>query len=202
MQVEQLSLLPSTVHPLSQVWYCPKFLETQVADEIYEHCQHLNWKHNQIRMFGKLLDLPRLEVMHGDSTDYRYLYSKSVELIAEPWTIQLDYVRRQIERVTQYKFQLVIGNWYRCGSDHIGWHSDSEPSMGKRPAIASLSLGNSRRFQLRPKKGKGATVTYELSHGDLILMLPGCQDEMHHRLVKESKPCGERINLTFRPWVK
>jgi alkylated DNA repair dioxygenase AlkB len=205
--IEQLELFPQEkpviwVHEQPPVKYYPEFLPAVVADQLYEHCKQLDWQHNKIRMLGKWIDLPRLEMMQGDS-DYRYVYSGSVELIAKPWTPMLHNIRFNVEG-TGFRYQLVIGNYYRSGSDHIGWHSDNEKSMGVAPAIASISLGGTRRFQLKPKDKtiKQESVTYDLAHGSLILMLPGCQENWVHRLCKTTKPVEERINLTFRPYVE
>ncbi len=205
-ETQQLELFPQKtltwVYDQPPIEYYPNFLPAAAADLLYEHCKRLDWRHNKIRMLGKWLDLPRLEVMLGDSEEYRYLYSGSVELIAKPWTPLLHFTRHQVEQVTGFRYQLVIGNYYRSGSDHIGWHSDNETSMGESPAIASISLGETRRFQLKPKKVKQEPVTYDLTHGSLILMLPGCQENWLHRLCKTAKPVGERINLTFRPYME
>eukprot|EP01102_Stenamoeba_stenopodia_P011493 TRINITY_DN3539_c0_g1_i3.p1 TRINITY_DN3539_c0_g1~~TRINITY_DN3539_c0_g1_i3.p1 ORF type:complete len:137 (-),score=13.59 TRINITY_DN3539_c0_g1_i3:145-555(-) len=40
-------------------------------------------------------------------------------------------------------------NWYADGEHHVGWHSDSEDDLVDGAAIASLSLGETRTFQLR-----------------------------------------------------
>ena len=199
--MNQLELFAPTAPLWAPVLYYPDFLCTHAADELFAHCKGLEWQHNKIRMLGKWIDLPRLEVMHGDSESYRYLYSGSVELAAKLWTSALQSLRSDIEEKTGYQYQLVIGNYYRSGLDHIGWHSDSEPTMGAMPAIASLSLGATRRFQLKPKKLKQEATTFELTHGSLVLMLPGCQENWVHRLCKTAKPVGERINLTFRPYL-
>jgi alkylated DNA repair dioxygenase AlkB len=204
--IEQLELFPQEkpvtwVYEQPPVKYYPNFLPVPFADQLYEHCKQLDWQHNKIRMLGKWIDLPRLEMMQGDG-DYRYVYSGSVELAASPWTPFLHSIRQQVEQATGFSYQLTIGNYYRSGSDHIGWHSDDEKSMGLSPAITSISLGETRRFQLKPKKVKQDPVTYELTHGSLILMLPGCQENWVHRLCKTTKPVGERINLTFRPYVE
>lgn len=205
--MSQLNLFePETLLP--PVEYFPNFLNSEQADELFAACKQLNWQHNSIRMLGKWIKLPRLETMYGDKP-YLYTYSGSVELKARTWTYELGELRDllaaalryRLEWRTLHKFQLVIGNYYRSGADHIGWHSDDESSMGQRPAIASISLGATRRFQLKPKKVKQPASEYELTHGSLILMQPGCQENWVHRVVKTSRPVGERINLTFRSHV-
>lgn len=43
----------------------------------------------------------------------------------------------------------VLINYYRDGSDTVGWHADDEKLYGDTPTIASLSLGSARDFFLR-----------------------------------------------------
>jgi alkylated DNA repair dioxygenase AlkB len=70
--------------------------------------------------------------------------------------------------------------------------------MGTNPAIASISLGAERKFQVRLKP-KGEIHNIWLSHGSLLLMQPGFQQEWLHQLPK-AKTSDVRINLTFRPF--
>ncbi|MBW4628248.1 MAG: alpha-ketoglutarate-dependent dioxygenase AlkB [Brasilonema octagenarum HA4186-MV1] len=181
------------------VKYYPTFLTPQDADKLFAYCQQkLAWRQNQIRMIGKDIPLPRLECMYGEE-GFEYTYSSSVHLKALPWTNELSTLKRQIEGITGHKFQIVVGNFYRDGRDYIGWHSDNEASMGKSPAIASLSLGEARKFQIRLKP-KGEIHNIWLEHGSLLLMQPGFQEDWLHQLPK-SNQTGVRINLTFRPYA-
>ncbi len=117
-------------------------------------------------------------------------------------------------------FNAVVVNRYMGANSSVAWHSDDEASCarndaGQVRAIASLSLGQTRTFQLRPKSAESTDgtrrkrkradiVSIELRHGQLLIMLPGCQEQFEHRLVKASKTeCGGkeiglRINLTYR----
>jgi len=79
----------------------------------------------------------------------------------------------------------------------MGWHQDNEPELGTNPVIASLNLGESRRFILRNLHCK-TQIEYELSHGALLIMAGALQHHWRHCVPKTSKPRGERINLTFR----
>ena len=93
----------------------------------------------------------------------------------------------------------VFANLYRDGRDSLGWHADDERSLGPSAAvaIASLSLGASRRFSLRHNETR-TVVDYDLGGGDLLTMGPGCQSEWMHCLRKTARAVGPRINLTFR----
>ena len=196
--MQQLTLF-STDELKPPVKYFPNFLTPTAANELYNHCQQLAWHQNTIHLMGKTIPVPRLECMYGDA-GCDYLYSNSVLLKPFPWTAQLLGLRFRIESETGYKFNIVLCNRYRTGRDSVGWHNDNEPSMGIMPAIASISLGASRKFQLRPRTG-GKSVDFWLEHGSLLLMQPGCQEDWVHQIPKTSKPVGERINLTFRPHI-
>lgn len=56
-----------------------------------------------------------------------------------------------VEREVGQRVNGVLLNYYRDGQDSMGWHSDDEPELRRDPLVASLSLGGSRRFDLRRK---------------------------------------------------
>jgi alkylated DNA repair dioxygenase AlkB len=195
--MQQLTLFPESASTLPVAYY-PEFLSKEEADKLYQHCQELQWQQNTIRMLGKTMPVPRLECIYGDE-GCDYLYSKSVLLKPLPWTSALAQLRDKITAATGYSFRIVIGNQYRSGQDSIGWHNDSEASMGVNPAIASISLGSVRKFQIKPIGGK--PTDFWLEHGSLLVMLPGCQSTHLHQVPKTNKVVSTRINLTFRPHV-
>lgn len=176
------------------------FLSKEDADELKRMClEQLEWRQNSFNRFGGApIPLPRLEAIVARKPMV-YSYSGQVDLQANFWP---EFIRSLVERVelkTGYSFDVVIGNHYRSGKDHIGWHADKEPGMGASPAIASISLGTERKFQLRPKPD-GPITTFILPHGSLLLMTPGCQQTHIHRLVQQPNLSGDRVNLTLRPW--
>ena len=57
-------------------------------------------------------------------------------------------MREQLSTINDTPFNSVLLNWYRSGQDHISWHTDAEPELGKNPTIASLNFGEARRFLL------------------------------------------------------
>ncbi|MGP1383719.1 MAG: alpha-ketoglutarate-dependent dioxygenase AlkB family protein [Thainema sp.] len=192
------------------VRFYPDFLSVAEADLLLRQSLELDWQQNQIRMFNRWIPrmfnrwipLPRLEIMFGDSADYRYLYSGSVEVEARSWDEApfLRELRDRLEEFTGYKYQVAFGNQYRSGRDHMGYHSDDEPSLGVKPAISSVSLGATRVFKLRSRLGKEKPMSYELTHGSLVVMEPGCQEAYQHAVMKTVKDVGVRVNWTFRPY--
>lgn len=195
----QLTILPESQSDLVQFEYYPEWLQDS-ADNYFEFSKdYIDWNQNQFNIYGKTFDLPRQEAIFGDKP-YTYSYSKGrVVLTAQPWPTMLLALRNKIQGFTGCKFPLVIGNRYLDGSQHIGWHDDGRPELGANPAIASVSLGASRVFQIR-KKPKGEIVSIKLNHGDLLVMPPGFQEQYLHRIQKTSMGADLRINWTFRPW--
>jgi len=194
--MQQLQLFEELT-PTLPVTYYPNFLSVESANELYQYCLQLEWQQNHIKMLGKTMPVPRLECIYGDN-GCDYLYSNSVLLKPLFWTEELAQLRDKITMLTGYKFNIVIGNQYRSGQDSIGWHADNEKSMGSSPAIASISLGSVRKFQIKPRDGK--PTDFWLEHGSMLFMHPGCQSTHLHQLPK-TKVVGMRINLTFRPHV-
>jgi alkylated DNA repair dioxygenase AlkB len=189
--------LPLPSVPPVQYW--PNFLSSAEADQLLSQSLDLPWEQHEITLFGRLHPVPRLEILVGDSSDYGYRYSGSVNLRAIPWPSFLMPLRDRIQLTTGYYYQVAMGNFYRTGQDSNGYHADDEPELGENPAIASLSLGASRTFRLKPKSEKGRSWAIALHHGDLLLMEPGCQAHWVHALPKTKRVQTHRINWTFRP---
>jgi len=94
-------------------------------------------------------------------------------------------------------------NHYRNGEEYMGYHSDDETSLDQNVPIASVSLGVTRHFDIKPKKknseGKRPRAArIDLGDGDLLLMFKPMQDHYEHQIPVEKRVIGERINLTFR----
>lgn len=150
------------------------------------------WQQPNIRVFGKTYPLPRQTAWFADNgLNYRY---SGIQHQPLAWTPCLSQIRAQAE----CRFNSVLLNLYRHGQDSNGWHADDEPELNPRVAIASLSLGASRRFRLRFTGKSPLTTGFDLQHGDLLLMRPFAQSVTQHCLPKTRRQVGLRINLTFR----
>ena len=118
-------------------------------------------------------------------------------LLAEGWPAPLAAVRDALETDLGERFNSVLCNLYRDGSDGMGWHADNEPELGNNPLIASVSLGSRRRFRLKPSSGDRRLVL-DPAHGSLIVMAGDIQHHWLHEVPKTRRVVGPRINLTFR----
>ncbi len=156
------------------------------------------WRQERITVYGKPYLQPRLSAWHGDLS-YRY---SGIRLDPLPWTPLLQQLRRRVENATGLEFNSVLLNYYRDQNDAMGMHSDDERELGPRPAIASLSLGENRDFVLKHRTRKDLqTFKLPLESGSLLLMQGPTQQHWRHGINRLKKPCGPRLNLTFRKIV-
>jgi len=159
--------------------------------------QRIAWRQDELRVFGRLHKIPRLHQWFAD-TGLSYRWS-GITLQPEPWFAELNAVRERVSAAAHTPFNSVLINYYRDGNDSMGWHSDDEPELGPFPVIASLSLGATRDFKLRPKAGVTAQPqTLVLHSGSLLVMSGRSQRDWQHSLPKRKRVVEPRINLTFR----
>jgi alkylated DNA repair dioxygenase AlkB len=180
-----------------EVCFFTDAFDAGLADQLFRDLrQEIDWRQEDIVMFGQRRRVPRLVAWHGDAgADYRY---SGVLHRPEPWTPTLQRIRHRVEELSGRRFNAVLLNLYRDGRDGMGWHADNEPELGPDPAIASVSLGATRRFRMRHRRHRLQVLDIDLGHGSLLLMQAATQHHWVHALPKTTRPVGERINLTFR----
>ncbi|XP_011605361.1 alpha-ketoglutarate-dependent dioxygenase alkB homolog 3 isoform X1 [Takifugu rubripes] len=197
----ELSHGPSGV---SRLLLVPGFLPPEEADWIYSKLlAELPWSQKTNYRHGEAYEEPRLTCWYGALP---YTYARSSLTSNTQWHPLLLKLREAVERRSGCSFNSLLCNLYRDGRDSIGWHSDDEASLGHKPTIASLSLGDTRVFSLRkipPPEDEGDytyvdRIQVPLSHGSLLLMSGSTQDDWQHRVAKEYHERGPRVNLTFR----
>ncbi|MCU0433774.1 MAG: alpha-ketoglutarate-dependent dioxygenase AlkB [Bacteroidia bacterium] len=189
---------PAALHlPDAHVIYTPHWISPQDAAALSGTLRRtLHWQQQPVRIFGKLVMQPRLTAWYGDAgAAYTYSGLRHEPL---PFTPELQQLRLRLESHTGQRFNSVLCNLYRNGTDSMGWHSDNEPELGPDPVIASISLGQTRRFVLRHKNNHSLKHTLPLETGSLLLMHGLTQQHWQHGLPRSLTANGERINLTFR----
>jgi len=182
--------------PDAEVYYAPDFLDAEESDAYFQQLmQHVQWRQESIRLFGKEQLLPRLTAWYGDRG---YTYS-GLHNQPQPWLPVLLELKEKVEQASGQTYNSVLLNLYRTGQDSMGWHADNEPELGPQPAIASLSFGGERslRFKHRTRKDL-EPVGIGLGHGSLLLMQGPTQQHWLHQVPKTSRTVAPRLNLTFR----
>jgi alkylated DNA repair dioxygenase AlkB len=193
----QLALFASAASPMrlvgdrGDVTYVPEFIDRDLADAVVrELSADTQWKADSRMMYGRRVLVPRETAGRGGK-------------MAQPWTPALALVREMAERHTATSFDYCFLNRYRDGNDAVAWHGDRDGTQDARLVVASLSLGATRTFQLRPKKESGLRhdpISVDVAHGDLIVMAGDTQLYWEHRVPRDPRVTGERLNVTFRQY--
>lgn len=191
-------------------WLWNEFLGREEASNLLHeliHDSNLGWRQRSLCFAGREVAVPRLTAWVGS---HPYTWSGHREEPA-PWG-PLCALRARVEQETGHHFNGAMLNLYRSGEDSISWHADDEPELGPTSAvvIASVSLGVTRRFQLRRREEGSKILSIDLSSGSLLFLGPGSQSDWLHRVSKSpSSPPNpaplftnpthqRRVNITFR----
>ncbi|MFB9135796.1 alpha-ketoglutarate-dependent dioxygenase AlkB family protein [Vibrio olivae] len=177
-----------------KLYWHPHFLDANEADDLFQTCyQQLAWRQESITLFGNSVLQPRLQAWYGDAC---YQYS-GLMMQPLPWPDFLLTLKQRCEAIADTSFNSVLANLYRNGQDSMGYHQDNEPELGHQPIIASVSVGEQRRFTLKHLTTK-QTYNLELTHGSLLIMAGNLQHYWKHALPKTQRFNQPRINLTYR----
>ena len=172
------------------------FLPPEEANQLMATLQQqIPWRQDSIRIGGKDTPIPRLQAWFGDA-GMTYTYS-GLTLQPTPWLPALAAIKHRIEDYSDTHFNSLLANLYRTGLDSMGWHADDERELGPNPVIASVSLGQERRFDLR-HRATGQTVRTLLPSGSVLVMAGATQHHWVHQVPRTTRPLQPRINLTFR----
>ena len=182
----------------AEVYYLRELPLAQSAEAVMKQLiDEVLWRAENIVVWEKTYPQPRLTAWYGDD-GASYTYS-GIHLDPLPWTDTLIDIKNRVEEIAGTKFNSVLLNYYRDHRDSMGLHSDDEPELGRHPIIASVSLGEERTFALKHKTKRGLqSVRLKLASGSLLLMKDDTQHFWKHGIEKEKRPCGPRVNLTFR----
>ena len=176
--------------------YIPGFFDPEHCAALFTSLQStIDWKEDQLLMFGKLITTKRKVAWVGDA-GCSYTYS-GVKKFPQAWTADLLHIKHKLESLTHSTFNSCLLNLYHDGDEGMGWHSDDEKELDSAAPIASVSLGGTRKFAFKHKLDK-TSVSLFLEDGSVLLMQPPTQEFWQHSLTKTKRAVAPRINLTFR----
>lgn len=140
------------------------------------------WEQRRRSMFTKVVDEPRL------TAEFRTLSEAPVPLL-----------RRIGEALSERYGVLYDSAWlnlYRDHRDSTSWHADRPSCQREQCIVPVLSLGETRRFLIRPREG-GPSTAFVVRGGDLLTMGGRCQRAFVHSVPKETQPTCARISVNF-----
>jgi alkylated DNA repair dioxygenase AlkB len=146
------------------------------------------WRAERRQMYDRVVDVPRLVHTYavGDPLPHPTLEEARSALSAH-------YLPELGE-----PFVTAGCCYYRDGRDSVAWHGDTiGRGRSQDTLVAIVSLGDPRRLALRPRGG-GQSLSFQLGHGDLLVMGGSCQRTWEHAVPKVAH-AGPRISVQFRP---
>ena len=160
-----------------------------VFEQLSEGAGIVPWRAEKRQMYDRVVAVPRLLCFYGEDAPL-----PDPVLTAAREALSAYYGPEPGE-----PFRTAGLCLYRDGRDSVAWHGDTI-GRGKTEdtMVAILSLGAARPLLLRPRGG-GASLRFEVGHGDLLVMGGSCQRTWEHAVPKTSRPAGPRISVQFRP---
>jgi len=157
------------------------------ADEVFaELVDTLPWRTGDRRMYDRVVAVPRLRASASD-----------VPGLLDRVPILRDMGDALGARYGRDFFSIGF-NLYRDGRDSVAWHGDRIPADAIDDAIVALvSVGEPRRFLVRPKEGGGRSLRFECGNGDLLVMGGRAQRTWQHSVPKVAA-AGPRISIAYR----
>jgi len=136
----------------------------------------------------------------------RWMYQRHLQepRLTAPWSLAsgapldplVEDMRLALSARYGVSFDTVGFNLYRDGQDSVAWHRDHILPAIAEPTIALVSLGERRKFLLRPHGG-GPSRAFLLGRGDLLVTGGRTNREWEHAVPKVAQ-AGPRISLAFR----
>ena len=159
------------------------------------------WVRGSDRLFAEVLASRRW----GEHT--RWMYERRVKepRLTAMWDLGsgeplepaiLEQMRRCLGERHGVVFDSAGFNLYRDGGDSVAWHSDRIRKEVEAPIIPLVSLGERRKFLLRPKGG-GQSCALRLGRGDLLITGGATHRAWDHAVPKVAR-AGPRISFAFR----
>jgi alkylated DNA repair dioxygenase AlkB len=171
--------------------YWPRFVDPVLAARWFDSLRDaVDWHSGSRPMYDRVVDIPRLTA--GFPLDG-----------GKPLPAALEDAARTVGEGLGVAFTHVRMNLYRDGRDSVAPHNDKLHSLVPGQPIALLSLGATRRMDIRAKQPTGIPPRrrgwrLELEPGSLLVMSHASQTQYDHGIPKTTATVGPRISLAFR----
>jgi alkylated DNA repair dioxygenase AlkB len=183
-------LEPTLRHPLTRgAWVDVRRDWVSGADEVLARLvADVPWRAERRQMYDRVVDVPRLVHTYGDGEALpHHLLDEARSALTAHYLPELG-----------EPFLTAGCCYYRDGRDSVAWHGDTiGRGRTQDTMVAIVSFGDPRQLRLRPRGG-GESLTFEMGHGDLLVMGGSCQRTWEHAVPKVAH-AGPRISVQFRP---
>ena len=167
--------------PTAWLDHCPGWVEghQQLCDAL---AASTRWQHQRVEMYERTVDVPRLVAALPEDGPGHPLLAEMIRALDARYGVAFTRVGMAL---------------YRDGTDSVAWHGDRVARDLPEAIVATVSLGEPRRFLIRPAQG-GEARAFALGWGDLIVMGGACQRTWRHSVPKVAR-AQPRLTVMFRP---
>lgn len=190
-------------------YYIPNFLTKNEENELYKYLHEMN-------------DFVKNPKYNEGASRMQKWYQKDKKYFCplwkdryEQWTsFEMDNtINNMIDKVQDYvhtinKINVKINvpninscliNKYETGENFIAPHRDSSISFGEYPTIIGLSVGATRRIDIKHMKNK-KNFSFELESGSIFIMA-GSSQKFYNHSINKCNCSNARYSLTFREFI-
>ncbi len=165
--------------------YWPALVAPALADGWFQQLRgQVSWQVQQRSMYDRVVAVPRLLASFRLDT-------------GTPPSLPLAAMLQQVQAYAPAPYNTAGLNLYRDGRDSVAMHHDKLHTLLPGQPIALLSLGATRRMNIRAREG-GGTQSVALEPGSLLMMSHASQLSHLHGIPKTARAVGERISVVFR----
>jgi alkylated DNA repair dioxygenase AlkB len=179
-------LVRTQLDPTAWVERVPAWVAGHEA--LMEHlARTTRWQSLRREMYDRTVDVPRLIASLPDDGPGHPLLQQMRAALSARYATEFAHVSLAL---------------YRDGKDSVAWHGDYVArDMPDDALVGTVSLGEPRRFLLRPRGG-GASLSFSLGWGDLFVMGGASQRTWEHAVPKVAR-AQPRLAVMFRPtWYR
>lgn len=141
---------------------------------------------------GKMVAIPRRQAAFG--ANYSFAGAEAVAAVTPPLLQPFrDWVRQTIDP----RMNGLLLNWYDGPDQYIGPHNDSTRDLCDDSPIVTITIGEERKFRMRPNQGSGFH-DFPFPHGGFILIPYSTNRSWKHEVPKSRTYQGRRVSVTAR----
>ena len=170
--------------------YLPGVVDAACAGRLFDEIrQAVDWHAERRPMYDRIVDVPRLTGGYAlDDPELPLALEEAAHVVRDALGVAFTHVGL---------------NHYRDGRDSVAPHNDKLHSIVAGHPIALLSLGATRRMDIREKEpavpgAKRRAWRIDLEAGSLLVMSHDSQLYFDHGIPKVATPVGPRISCAFR----
>ena len=187
-------------------YYIPNFLTKNEESNLYNYLNNTddfvkNPKYNE--------GVSRMQKWY--QKDKKYFCPQWKERYDQWTSFEMDdTINNMIDKVQNYvhtinkldvpKINSCLINKYETGENFIASHRDSSISFGEYPTIIGLSVGATRRIDIKHLKNKKNNFSFELESGSIFIMA-GSSQKFYYHSINKCDCSNVRYSLTFREFI-